>query len=240
MAPRVLSTPTGPGPQATLELANDVHCSRCCAPRRRARVPRPSRPVPSHPPHRRHRLSPPPVPARNQCPRGLVAAQARPARLRPLRRRRPQGQARPLHVSGSRTVRLDVQAPRGALGTRLAAGARSRSPPRPRGCTPRMPAWRSPKRKPCPSKPASTWRRSLRRHPPRRCQRVGSPAVIIPRSPQASGRPSAPTSPASAAAAMKSAMGAGSISTRTPPAIPPSAMAAPGMVLHEHVIVNSC
>ena len=61
-----------------------------------------------------------------------------------------------------------------------------------------------------------------------------------PNSPQASGRPSAPTWPASAAAAMKSAMGAGSISTRTRPAIPTCAMAAPGMVLHEHFPTNSC
>ena len=60
------------------------------------------------------------------------------------------------------------------------------------------------------------------------------------RSPPASGKPSAPTSPASAAAATRSAMGAGSTSTRTRPAIPPSAMAAPGMVLHEHFTTQSC
>ena len=116
----------------------------------------------------------------------------------------------------------------------------SPSPPRSRGCTPRMPAWRSPKRKRCPTRPAGTWRRSLRPPPPRRCRRVGSPAVITPRSPPASGRPSAPTSPASAAAATRSAMGAGSTSTRTRPAIPTCAMAAPGMVLHEHVTTKSC
>ena len=32
MAPRVLSTPTGPSPQALWEPANHGHCSRCCAP----------------------------------------------------------------------------------------------------------------------------------------------------------------------------------------------------------------
>ena len=48
------------------------------------------------------------------------------------------------------------------------------------------------------------------------------------------------TSPASVAAATRSAMGAGSTSTRTRPAIPTCAMAAPGMVLHEHYITQSC
>ena len=182
----------------------------------------------------------PPLPARNECARGLVAAQARPARLGALRGRRPQGQARPLHVSGSRAVRLDVQAPRRIAGPRLAAGAQARLRQGPGGCTPRMPAWRSPKRRRCPKRHASTWRRSLRRPPPRLCPKDGSPAVITPRSRPGFGRPSAPTSPASAAAAMRSAMGAGSISTRTPPAIPTCAMAAPGMVLHEHFTTQSC
>ena len=74
--------------------------------------------------------------------------------------------------------------------------------------------------------------------PPRPCpQHHPSPP---PSSPPGFGRPSAPTSPASAAAAMRSAMGAGSISTRTRPAIPTCAMAAPGMVLHEHFTTQSC
>ena len=101
--------------------------------------------------------------------------------VRPLPRRRPQGQARPLHLPGSRTVRLDLQAhqrPHRRRPHPPAQGALLGT--RPPSCTPRMPARPSPKPKPSRPKPAATWRRSPPPRRPRSSPRDGSPAALHP------------------------------------------------------------
>ena len=202
-------------------------------------VPRAPRPMPSHPPHRRHRLHAQALPARSQCARGLVAAQTRPACLGALRGRGAKG--KPAHCtcpdherSGWTCKHLGALLALGLLPAPKPASAKSK----------RLHA----KNARLAIAEAKALPKEARQHlaeiaPP-------APAPSLPEGWQPGGdyasfaagfrQAVGATSPASAAAAMKSAMGAGSTSTRTRPAIPTCAMAAPGMVFHEHVTTNSC
>ena len=78
-------------------------------------------------------------------------------------------------------------------------------------------------RRPCPAKPAATWRRSQAAAQPRRTRSEGGARRRLCRFATGFARPSAPTSPASAAAAMRSAMGAAPNSTSRSAATPASA-----------------